>query len=100
LRRQFFAGGSRADQPIAKKRGQAPLSIHNGACPFFFASVETIAIGALRSFQPPDDAKVEHQKAVYDLAISRELGDAMARKLAIEACGREWWATKKSSRSS
>jgi hypothetical protein len=59
------------------------------------SSVETIANGTLRSFQPPDDAKVEHQKAVYDLACSLELGEGTARNLAIEACRREWWATKK-----
>jgi hypothetical protein len=39
--------------------------------------------------------KVVHQKAVYELAINLELGEEMARKLAIEACRREWWATKK-----
>jgi len=57
--------------------------------------VETMANGTLRTFQPSDDAKLEHQKSVYDLALSLELGDETAKKLAIEACKREWWATRK-----
>jgi hypothetical protein len=59
------------------------------------SSVETLANGALRSFQPSDDAKVEHQRAVYDLAFSLELGVDTAKKLAVEACKREWCATRK-----
>jgi hypothetical protein len=59
------------------------------------SSVETIANGTLRSFQPSDEAKLEHQKAVYDLALSLELGEETAKKLAIEACKGEWWATRK-----
>jgi hypothetical protein len=59
------------------------------------SSVETIANGTLRSFQPSDEAKLEHQRAVYDLALSLELGEETAKKLAIEACKREWWATRK-----
>jgi hypothetical protein len=59
------------------------------------SSVETVANGVLRAFQPDDDLKVEHHKAVYDLALSLSLGEETARRLAIEACRREWWATKK-----
>lgn len=59
------------------------------------SSVETIANGALRSFQPSDDDKVEHQKALYDLALSLQLGVETAKKLVVEACRREWWATRK-----
>jgi hypothetical protein len=59
------------------------------------SSVETIANDALRTFQPDDDRKVEHQKGVYELALSLNLDEATARRLAVEACRREWWATKK-----
>jgi hypothetical protein len=59
------------------------------------SSVETMAHDVLRSFQPPDEAKVQHQDAVYRLARTLELGEAEAKKLAIEACKREWWATRK-----
>lgn len=59
------------------------------------SSVETIANASLRTFQPADDLKVEHQKVVYEMAVSLGLGEETARKLAIEACRREWWATKK-----
>jgi len=59
------------------------------------STVETIANGTLGSFQPADDIKVEHQKAVYELALNLGLGQETARRLAIEACRREWWATKK-----
>src|SRR5262249_44674751 len=31
----------------------------------------------------------------YELAMSLELGMETAKKLAIEACRKEWWATKK-----
>jgi hypothetical protein len=59
------------------------------------SSVETIANGTLWSFQPSDDVKVEHQKALYELALSLELDVDTAKKLAVEACKREWWATRK-----
>jgi hypothetical protein len=59
------------------------------------SSVETIANGTLRSFQPSDDVKVEHQKALYELALRLNLGEDTAKKLAVEACKREWWATRK-----
>jgi hypothetical protein len=59
------------------------------------ASVETIANGVLQPFQPSDEAKLEHQRAVYDLALRLQLGEEAAKKLAIEACKREWWATRK-----
>lgn len=52
------------------------------------SSVETIANGVLRSFQPSDEAKLEHQEAVYDVALRLQLGDDAAKKLAIEACKR------------
>jgi hypothetical protein len=70
------------------------------------SSVETIANQAERHLQPDDDAKVEHQKAVFDLAL--EIGRGLkglaiengqltevARKLAIMACKKEHWATTK-----
>jgi hypothetical protein len=63
--------------------------------PLLISSVETIANGALRAFQPTDDEKVAHQKAVYDLAIELELDKETARRLALAACKREWWATRK-----
>jgi len=59
------------------------------------STVETIANGTLGTFQPDDDIKVEHQKAVYELALDLGSGQETARKLAIEACRREWWVTKK-----
>jgi hypothetical protein len=59
------------------------------------SSVETIADETLRFFQPPDEAKLEHQRAVYDLALSLKLGKETAKKLAIEACKRERWTTRK-----
>jgi hypothetical protein len=59
------------------------------------SSVETIANGILRTLQPDDDFKVEHHRAVYELALGLNLGEETARRLAIEACRREWWATKK-----
>jgi hypothetical protein len=59
------------------------------------SSVETVAHAALRSFQPPDDAKLEHHKALYDLALRMDLDEARAKELAIVACKREWWATRK-----
>jgi hypothetical protein len=65
------------------------------AYPLLISSVETIANGVHREFQPSDDDKVKHQKGVYDLAIRLGLGEPAARQLAIEACRREWWATRK-----
>lgn len=59
------------------------------------SSVETIANATLGTFQPDDDIKVEHQKPVYQCALNLGLGEETARKLAIEACQKEWWATKK-----
>lgn len=59
------------------------------------SSVETIANAELRDFRPTDDEKVDHQKKLFDLALKLELGEETAKKLAIEACRREWWATKK-----
>ena len=59
------------------------------------SSVETIANEALRDFQPDDFAKVKHQQAVYNLAVELGLGEEKARRLAIEACKNERWATKK-----
>jgi hypothetical protein len=59
------------------------------------SSVETIANGVYRSFQPCDEAKLEHQKAVYDRALSLGLGEEAAKQLTIESCKREWWATRK-----
>ncbi len=59
------------------------------------SSVETIADAALSSFQPPVDAKVEHQKAVFDLAISFGIQQEQATRLAIEACKLEYWVKRK-----
>src|SRR5208282_526998 len=59
------------------------------------SAVETIANETLQGFQPPDDAKVEYQKAVFNLATELGLGKEMARKLALEACKVERWATRK-----
>jgi hypothetical protein len=59
------------------------------------SSVETMANAALEKFQPDDDAKVEHKKAVYELAIGLGLTEEAAKKLAIVACKGEYWATKK-----
>lgn len=59
------------------------------------SSVETIANGTSCSFQPSDEVKLEHQRVVYDLALNLGLGEETAKKLAIEACKREWWATRK-----
>jgi hypothetical protein len=59
------------------------------------SSVETIANGVLRSFQPSDEAKLKHQKGVYDLAFDLGADENTAKKLAFEACKREWWATRK-----
>jgi hypothetical protein len=59
------------------------------------SSVETMANAALKQFQPDDAAKVEHKKAVYESAMSLGLGKEAAKKLAIEACRGEYWATKK-----
>jgi hypothetical protein len=59
------------------------------------SSVETIANGVLRDLQPPEDAMLERQKGLYDLALSLKLGEETAKKLAIEACRGEWWAGRK-----
>lgn len=59
------------------------------------SSIETMANGTLGSFQPSDEAKLEHQRPVYDMALSLDLGEETAKKIAIEACKREWWATRK-----
>lgn len=59
------------------------------------SAVETIANSALRSFQPDDDFKVEHQRAVFNLAAELDLGEEKARQLAVAACKKEYWATKK-----
>jgi hypothetical protein len=59
------------------------------------SAVETIANEALRSFQPDDDEKVEHQRIVFDLVKDVGVEDEVARKVAIAACRREHWATRK-----
>jgi len=63
--------------------------------PFLISSVETIANAVLRDFEPSDEAKVEHQRSVYKLALALELDEDKARQLAVEASKTEWWATKK-----
>jgi len=59
------------------------------------SSVETIADAALHSFEPPPDAQVKHQKAVFDLAISLGMKLEQATQLAIEACKHEYWVKRK-----
>ena len=59
------------------------------------SSVETLARSALSSFQPTAEAKVEHQRAVFDLALNLGLQKEQAEKLAIEACKREYWVSRK-----
>jgi hypothetical protein len=59
------------------------------------SAVETIANVALPDFQPDDDAKVNHQKRVFNLVMKLELGEETARTLALEACKTERWATRK-----
>jgi hypothetical protein len=59
------------------------------------SAVETIANEALRSFQPDDDEKVQHQRVVFDLVKNLGIEDEAARKVAIAACKREHWATRK-----
>jgi hypothetical protein len=60
------------------------------------SAVETIANEALRSFQPDDDEKVKHQHVVFDLVKGLGIKNEVARKVAIEACKREHWATRNS----
>ena len=59
------------------------------------SAVETIANEVLRNFQPDDVEKVEYQRPVFDLAMSLELGEETARKLALEACKNAPWARRK-----
>jgi hypothetical protein len=59
------------------------------------SSAETIANETLQDYQPDDDAKVEHQLRVFKLAKKFGLGEEMARMLALEACKREPWVTRK-----
>ena len=59
------------------------------------SAVETIANEALRTFQPDDNEKVEHQRTVLDLVKDLGVADEAARKVAIAACKREHWATRK-----
>jgi hypothetical protein len=65
------------------------------AYPLLISSVETIANAVLERFQPNDDAKVAHKKAVYDLAIDLQLSKESAKQLAMAACKGEYWATRK-----
>jgi len=59
------------------------------------SAVETLANEALNSFQPDDDEKVEHQRNVFNLMKDLGIGDDIARQVAIAACKREHWATRK-----
>jgi hypothetical protein len=59
------------------------------------SAVETLANEALNSFQPDDDEKVEHQRTVFNLMKDLGIGDDIARQVAIAACKREHWATRK-----
>jgi hypothetical protein len=59
------------------------------------SSVETIANSVFGDFQPADEVKLEHQNGLYEFALGLRLDKETARALAIEACRREWWATKK-----
>jgi hypothetical protein len=59
------------------------------------SAVETVANDALNDFQPDDDAKVQRQRPVFDLATQLGLGEEAARRLAVSACQSENWAGKK-----
>ena len=59
------------------------------------SAVETMANEALGDFQPSDDEKVEHHRAVYDLVKRLGMMDDVARQVAIAACKKEHWATRK-----
>jgi hypothetical protein len=65
------------------------------AYPTLISSVETLANAVLNDFQPDEAAKVQHKRAVYDSAVAFGLSEENARKLAIAACGGEYWATRK-----
>jgi hypothetical protein len=59
------------------------------------SSVETIANGVLCDFRPPEEAMLEHQRGLHELALRLQLDAETAKRLTLEACRREWWATKK-----
>jgi hypothetical protein len=65
------------------------------AYPTLISSVEALANAVLDDFQPDDEAKVQHKRAVYDSAVALGLSEDNARKLAIAACGSKYWATRK-----
>jgi hypothetical protein len=49
------------------------------------SAVETIANELLADFEPPEDDKVEHQRAVFKMARILGLKESNARRLATEA---------------
>ncbi|HEY2828460.1 MAG TPA: hypothetical protein VGJ04_12735 [Pirellulales bacterium] len=59
------------------------------------SSIETIANSVLSDFQPDDAAKLKHKMPVYRLAIDSGVSEETAKKLAIEACKGDYWATRK-----
>jgi hypothetical protein len=59
------------------------------------SSVETIASPVLTSFQPADEAKVEHRRPVFELENSLGLPEDVAKRLAIEACKGDYWIKRK-----
>jgi hypothetical protein len=59
------------------------------------SAVETIANEALNTLQPDDDEKVQFKWPVYKLAKEFGMDDVAARKMTIEACKGENWATRK-----
>jgi hypothetical protein len=63
--------------------------------PLLISSAETVANAALKGFRPADDDMVAHKEPVFRLAREMGLPEADARRLAIEACRGEFWATKK-----
>ena len=59
------------------------------------SSMETIANKALHGFQPNDEDKVNHQKAVLNKAKGAGLADDTARDLALTASKGERWVKRK-----
>ena len=59
------------------------------------SGAETVANAALKEYSPTEDDMAEHKKPVFVLARDLGLPEPDARRLAIEACKGEFWATRK-----
>jgi len=59
------------------------------------SSIETMANSVLKDFQPDDGDKLQHKNPVYRLAIELGISKDISKRLAIEACKGEFWATRK-----